>query len=66
MSHSWGIFEPLGVFLRTTTRESAEYNEGNYEPCGASGAGSMGMAQAALQGGPDKEPGEPCQMTLAL
>ena len=66
MSHSWGIFEPHEGFLLTTTRESAEYNEGNYDPRRASGAGSMGMAQAALPGGSDKEPEEPCQMILAL
>ena len=47
MSHMEGIFEPHGGFLLTTTRESAECNEGNYEPCGASGAGRIGMAQVA-------------------
>ena len=48
MSHMEGIYEPHGGFLLTTTRESAEYNEGNYEPRRASGAGSMEMAQAVL------------------
>ena len=36
MSHVEGIYEPHGGFLLTTTRESAEYNEGNYEPRRAS------------------------------
>ena len=57
MSHIEGIYEPYGGFLLTTTGESAEYNEGNYEPRKASGADSMGMAQAVLSGGPVKDRG---------